>query len=250
MLTPQAASAGIQAVHPSGLSTAPAMGRFFKRALIVAIIWAVGWTTRKTLINWNVLESLQQRGQPYILCVWHNTVLYFISVLAPLKLGVMISRSRDGEDITWISERFGWLTVRGSPAEGGMRALREMMRALEQGQSVVITSDGPKGPVYKVKPGIIALARHKRMPILPVAYSAPRRWEFGSWDRMRLPKPFSRTVVWVGDPIDVTGDDIETGLRRVEGALVRLTRQAETFTGADRHYPDPALEAQALQSAG
>jgi hypothetical protein len=121
---------------------------------------------------------------------------------------------------------------------------------LGQGQSVVITCDGPKGPVYQVKPGVIALARHKGMPIVPMTYSAPRRWEFGSWDRMRMPKPFSHTVVWVGDPIDVSQEEPETARRRVEDALLRLTRQAEAFTGADRRYRDPSLAADAAQAAG
>jgi lysophospholipid acyltransferase (LPLAT)-like uncharacterized protein len=220
--------------------------RFLKRSLIVAIIWAIGVTTRKTRINWNVLESLARAGQPAILCVWHNTILYFIHVLAPLDLAVMISRSRDGDDITWVAERFGFLGVRGSPAEGGSSAVREMLRVLSRGGDVVITPDGPQGPRYELKPGVVALAKHKRLPIVPIAYSAANRWEFGSWDRMKLPKPCSRTVIWVGDPIDVQEQEEADAHRRVEKAMRSLTRQAEAFTGADRRFPDPALEAHSV----
>lgn len=219
------------------------LGRILKRSLIAAIIWAVGVTTRKTRINWNVLESLARAGQPAILCVWHNTILYFIYVLAPLNLAVMISRSRDGDDITWVAERFGFRGVRGSPAEGGSSAVREMLRVLSQGRDVVITPDGPQGPRYELKPGVVALAKHKRLAIVPVAYSAASRWEFGSWDRMKLPKPFSRTVIWVGDPIDVQGQEEAVAHRRVEQAMRSLTRQAEAFTGADARFPDPVLDA-------
>ena len=119
--------------------------------------------------------------------------------------------------------------------------MREMLRVLAENRSVVITPDGPKGPRYELKPGVVALARHKKLPIIPVVYSAPNRWEFKSWDRMKLPKPFSRVVVWVGDPIDVTHEPDALAHARVQEAMRRLTRQAEQFTGADTRFPDPAL---------
>ncbi|HUJ73749.1 MAG TPA: lysophospholipid acyltransferase family protein, partial [bacterium] len=162
--------------------------RTLKRWLLAATIWFIGISTRKTWINWHVLETLQRQSRPYILCVWHNTILYFIYVLGPLDLPVMISRSSDGDDITWVANRFGFTGVRGSPALGGPQAMREMLRALAGGRNVVITPDGPRGPRYELKPGVTALARRKGLPIVPLTYSAPRRWEFGSWDRMRLPK--------------------------------------------------------------
>ena len=220
------------------------MGRFLKRSLIVALVWVIGVTTRKTRINWNVPESLARADKSAIYCVWHNTFLYFMYVLAPLGLTAMVSRSRDGDDIVWVSARFGWTFARGSAHRGGGSALRNMLRTLSAGRSVVITPDGPKGPRYRLKPGVVALARHRHLPIVPIAYSAPRRWEFASWDRTKLPKPFSRTVIWVGDPIDVSQDDLATAHRRVEEAMRRLTRQAEAFTGADRRFPDPALAAE------
>jgi lysophospholipid acyltransferase (LPLAT)-like uncharacterized protein len=226
------------------------MHRFLKRCLLVAIVWLAGFTTRKIRINWNVLESLARADQSAIFCVWHSTILYFIYVLAPLGLTAMISRSRDGEDIAWVMDRFGYDNARGSAHRGGGSALREMLRTLGEGRNVIITPDGPKGPRYVLKPGVVALARHKRLPIVPIAYSAPRRWEFESWDRMKLPKPFSRTVIWVGDPIDVSGEDAAAAHRRVEEALRRLMRQAEALTGADRRYPDPALAVDAAASPG
>jgi lysophospholipid acyltransferase (LPLAT)-like uncharacterized protein len=224
------------------------MRRFCKRLLIVAIIWVVGITTRKTYINWNVIEGLASSEQPMVLCAWHNTILYFTYILAPLKLTVMASRSQDGDDIVWIASRFGWRAARGSDSTGGSQALREMLQLLTDGSPVVITPDGPRGPRYEIKPGVIALARHKKLPIVPIVYSAPARWEFRSWDRMKLPKPFSRTVIWVGDPIDVTQGDAAAAHARVQETMRHLTRQVEASTGADQTFPDPALVAAALQS--
>lgn len=226
------------------------MGRFLNTLLLGATMWFIGATTRKTRINWNILETLARRGQPVILCVWHNTLVYFIHVLAPLGPTAMISRSQDGDQIAWVANRYGFRLARGSPAAGGSRALREMLRSLAERRSVAITPDGPLGPRYVVKPGVVALARHKHVPIVPLAYSALNRWEFRSWDRMKLPKPFARTVIWVGDPIDVSDMDEAAAHQRVQEAMLRLTRQAEAFTGADRRFPDPALSDASPPAAG
>jgi lysophospholipid acyltransferase (LPLAT)-like uncharacterized protein len=188
-----------------------------------------------------VIESLQRQGRPAVYCVWHNTIFYLVYILAPLGLTAMISRSGDGEDTWWVMRRFGFKAARGSASDGATGAMREMLRVLARGESVIVTPDGPRGPRYELKPGVVALARRKGLPVVPIAYSAPRRWEFESWDRMKLPKPFSRTVVWVGDPLDLAQDDDASANRRVENAMRRLTRLAEAYTGADRRFPDEAL---------
>lgn len=212
-----------------------------KRLLVYLFIWLVARTVRRTWLNWNVVESFDRRRQPYILCLWHNAIFYFLPVLGPLGYAGMISRSRDGEDVAWIARRFGLQPVRGSPKEGGAIALREMLRLLHQGRSVVLTPDGPTGPRYVLKPGVTALARKRGVPIIPLAFSAPRRWEFNTWDRMKVPKPFSRTVILVGAPFWVTGGNDEAERARLELAMRRLVVQADRFSGAAEVNPDPLL---------
>jgi hypothetical protein len=213
----------------------------FKRVLVYVFIWFVARTVRRTWLNWNVIESFDRRGQNYILCLWHNAIFYFLPVLGPLGYAGMISRSRDGDDVAWIARRFGLVPVRGSPKQGGAAALREMLRLLAQGRNVVLTPDGPTGPRYVLKPGVTALARKRGVPIIPLAFSAPYRWEFNTWDRMKVPKPFSRTVILVGAPFWVTGDDDEAERARLERVMRRLVVQADQFSGAAQVSPDPLL---------
>lgn len=211
-----------------------------KRVLTWWFIAAIALTVRRTYVNWHILESFDRAGQNYIVCLWHNCIFYFLPVLGPLDFSGMISRSRDGEDVAWIGRRFGLKPVRGSPAAGGGTALREMLRLLAAGKNVVLTPDGPKGPPYEMKPGIAALARKKGVPIVPLAFSAPRRWEFNTWDRMKVPKPFSRTVIWVGAPVWITGDDAAESLR-VQGIMRQAVLDADRFSGAALTHPDPWL---------
>ena len=213
------------------------------RLLITLIVWFVHRTTRVRWVNRHVLEALQQQGTPYLAAVWHNTLLYFVPVLAPFDLYGLVSRSKDGDDIAWVMARFGFPVMRGSSSAGAAAALREGLRLLGQGRRLIFTPDGPRGPRYVLKAGLVALARKKGVPIVPIAYSAPRRWELGSWDRMRLPKPFSTVTVLVGNPIYLSEAeaDLETHRLQVEDALRQLTHRAETFTGAWERHADPML---------
>jgi hypothetical protein len=212
-----------------------------KRLLVFLFIGFVARTVRRTFLNWNVIESFDRAGQNYILCLWHNAIFYFLPVLGPLGYAGMISRSRDGDDVAWIATRFGLVPVRGSPKSGGSSALREMLRLLAAGRNVVITPDGPKGPRYGLKPGVTALARKRGVPIVPLAFSAPRRWEFRTWDAMKVPKPFSRTVILAGAPFWPEGADEESDRQRLETIMRDLVVAADRFSGAAEVHPDPML---------
>ena len=58
----------------------------------------------------------------------------------------------------------------------------------------------PSGPAHEVKPGIIDMARRAGVPIVPYVPVPESCWTFNSWDRFRLPKPFSKIYVYYGAP--------------------------------------------------
>ena len=67
-------------------------------------------------------------------------------------------------------------------------------------------------------------------PVIPVGTAADRYWEVNSWDRFRIPKPFSRCFVWIGPeihvPSDVDEETLEHYRRRVEEAMHRAEEEA------------------------
>ena len=66
----------------------------------------------------------------------------------------------------------------------------------------MFTMDGPRGPIYKAKPGILYMAMKLELPIVPLTFSADQAWVLEqSWDRYLIPKPFSRCCVAIGKPI-------------------------------------------------
>lgn len=116
----------------------------------------------------------------------------------------MISHHRDGEFIAKLIHYYGLNVVRGSTFRGASNALRSAFKVLEQKDDIVITPDGPRGPRHSISDGPIIIAQKKGVKIRIANYEASRFWEFKSWDKMLLPKPFSRIVYSLSEPFDIS----------------------------------------------
>ena len=176
---------------------------------------------------------MRERKEGMLACFWHGRLLAMPFAYEWPRVKVLISRHRDGEFIARIIRYFGIGAVRGSHRKAGVSSVREILAELKQGTTIAITPDGPKGPRYRIKQGIIEMARITQRPIVPVTYSASRKKVFASWDRFVLPYPFSKVLFLWGDPVyvarDVNGDTIEALRQQVESALVSLTEAADTM---------------------
>ena len=139
-----------------------------------------------------------------LFALWHSSMLVPAYAGRNLGLKVLISQHRDGEYIARVIQRLGNKVVRGSTTRGGARALLNMIKKIkEEEDSLAITPDGPKGPRFIVQPGIIFLGQKTGYPILPVSLGLTKYWELPSWDRFRIPKPFSKAVLIYGEPITI-----------------------------------------------
>jgi len=114
----------------------------------------------------------------YIVCFWHGRLLMMPFAKKGGGGKVLISRHRDGEFIARIVNYFGIGTVRGSYRKGSISSLREILQNLNDMIDIAITPDGPKGPRYTVKKGIVELARLSGRSLLPVSYGARKKKPF------------------------------------------------------------------------
>ena len=120
-------------------------------------------------------EQFWKAGEGVITCFWHGRLLA-MPFAHRGKAKVLISRHRDGEFIARVIQYFGLGSIRGSSGkEGKVSSFREMLSAIKEGWIIVITPDGPKGPRYKIKEGLIELARMSGRPIVPVTYGASKK---------------------------------------------------------------------------
>lgn len=148
----------------------------------------------------------------------------------------MISRSFDGEYSARFAKRLGYRPVRGSSSRGAVGALMGMRRELEEGHPAVFTIDGPRGPRYVAKPGPVMLAKKSGEPISCFYIAIERAWILDSWDRMIIPKPFSRACAYFSGPMAVPGDASEEQMsalhQQMQETLEKCRRKAEEAFGA------------------
>ena len=171
--------------------------------LLYWLIRAIGVTLRFEVKGW----ENHTNNEPLIYCFWHNRIPIATYFWRHRGIVVMSSRSFDSEYIARFIQRFGYGAARGSSTRGGKAALIQMIRAVRSGKSAAFTVDGPRGPIYEAKPGAITLAAKSGAAILPFSISLERCWRLPSWDKIEIPKPFSRSFVVIGERLYVKDDD-------------------------------------------
>ncbi|GAV19787.1 hypothetical protein MMIC_P0745 [Mariprofundus micogutta] len=186
-------------------------------------------------IRWEVVGEDYSRDDPkrYLYAFWHARLL----MIPKMSRGgiwhgyMLISSHRDGGFIADTIHLLGIETVRGSSTRGGAKAMLRMVRAVrEEGRHLGITPDGPKGPREKVQKGTIQLAMKTGLPVVPVCYATSRYWRVNSWDRFYIPKPFTRGVFVIGDPVVVSEeDDFDESLQRVQLAMDEAQSKADRY---------------------
>jgi lysophospholipid acyltransferase (LPLAT)-like uncharacterized protein len=188
-----------------------------------AALQLLGGTWRLRRTNTAAYDARRAEGERCIYALWHARMLPLIYAYRGLDVAALVSRSRDGELIAGVIERIGYVAARGSSSRGGQQGFNELVRFAEQGRSLTITPDGPRGPREVVKPGLVRLASLTGLPVLPVASACRRAWVLRSWDGFRVPRPFSEVLISYGEPLEVPRDldeaNVETWRRRLEEAL-------------------------------
>jgi hypothetical protein len=178
-------------------------------------------------------EGAQQTpGQrPLIASFWHACQIPASYFFRDFGIRVMSSNSYDGEYMGRIIRKFGFVAVKGSSSRNAVRALLGLRRALEEGWTVAFTLDGPRGPRYQVKPGPVALARSSGVPMTMFHMAVDRAWVLTTWDRLIIPKPFSRVLLRFGKlipvPKDTTDAELESYQQQLQDSLDRVREFAE-----------------------
>lgn len=141
--------------------------------------------------------------RPAIYAVFHGRMVGLLGLHPRRKLTILVSDSRDGEIITRALLAIGFSVVRGSIKRKAVQGAKALVDASKEGQSIAFMVDGPRGPIYEIKPGIIRLAELTQLPIIPFVCRSRSTWWFPSWDKFMGPLWSTPMLSMFGDPVHV-----------------------------------------------
>jgi lysophospholipid acyltransferase (LPLAT)-like uncharacterized protein len=200
----------------------------------LAELWLA--SCRFTVVEQDAIRHLLDSGHPAIIALWHASLIYTLFCFRHHFGVIMVSGSSDGEWVARSLNTWGQIPIRGSRHKGGLRAIREMARIMQEQECIAgIVADGSKGPAQIAQKGAVVLARETGAPMVPTGLAARPAFRFNSWDRTILPFPGSKVVMVYGRPIsvppDARGIQVEEFRRNLEDSMNEATRLAEEITG-------------------
>lgn len=162
-----------------------------------------------------------------IFATWHGELIMTPFCYKKLQhknrsVCVITSPHFDGQLIDKIIKLIaGGESIQGSSSKDGAKALMGAIRRLKKPKNdLAIAPDGPRGPRHEVAQGIVILSQRLNVPIVTVNCDASSFWEFKSWDKMFLPKPFSKIDFFIGESFLLTGLSMDEGIKKVKEKLL------------------------------
>jgi lysophospholipid acyltransferase (LPLAT)-like uncharacterized protein len=191
------------------------------------VAWFIIQTLSRTLWisrpGYERVVRMRRGGARILYAFFHGEQFPLVFAHRHTGLVIMSSLSRDGELQARILRKFGYDIVRGSTRRGFTSGTLAMHDKLVTGREVALAVDGPKGPAFRVKPGVVYLAQKTGALVVPVRVVVRRCIELHNWDRYRLPLPFSAAEIRYGEPMAVgPGDSIHRATADLEHAMREL----------------------------
>ncbi|RYZ92064.1 MAG: DUF374 domain-containing protein [Proteobacteria bacterium] len=180
------------------------------------------------------MKAALKNKTPFLMAHWHGDEIALLHLTSRYQIATMTSQSKDGQMMDVILRLLGAKTTFGSSTRGGVGGLKGLIRLVRAGSNCSFAVDGPKGPIYKIKPGVFELSRVLHCPIYYGGVSVDRAFHFPrSWNQTYFPKPFAQiTIIWEGPMDAVTKDqdprDPELALR-LESFLHQAKDRAVKF---------------------
>lgn len=233
---------------PSDFSREPFKYRFLITVVgsVVCRVFSLAYRTcRKYWINRDIEERFLKSGQPIILAHYHCWDIFYYFTFQKRRHAIMCGDKWGGDLGAFLMAKVGIETVRrttrpmdqADPAFiSGTQAKEELIRAVvEQGYNAAVSVDGPRGPIFSVKQGVVDLAAATGCPIVTMSVAAYPRVRVPTWDRMPIPVPFGSVVTIFGGPFtvprDADGHERTAMIRTIEqhmAAVKDLCEQAST----------------------
>lgn len=200
----------------------------------------VGMTTRWKVIGVKETYEALDKYNAMIVIGWHGRTLempYFWN--KSRKLNALVSPHRDGRLIVALLHKFGIGNIDGSTNKDSSKAAINLMKNLQQGNSIAIIPDGPRGPSMTLGLSPLFYAQKSGKPIMGITYSiANSKVVRRSWDDMLIPIPFQRGIYVITEPMiipqNATREELEQYRLELENKLNDITWKIDEELGIER----------------
>lgn len=227
---------------------------FFAQKVITFLIYSyllfVYKTSTKKFIGFEEISKIINDKKPIIFAFWHNRLIMMPLFACRVKkqfnyhnLMTLASKHGDGKFVGMVMEKFGLISILGSTKDGRKASrgidysnLRKIIEGLKKGYSLGITPDGPRGPNQQINGELINIARLTKARIIAVSYSSSNfKIIKKSWDKFKIPLPFSRLCFVVDEiyfEVEKNFEDDKDFLKQKKAITERLNfvqKKADEF---------------------
>lgn len=170
----------------------------FYGLLVYYVIMLIKLTLKIEIIG---KENMSEE-KPYVLALWHNKVVATVLALGFIKKRAgLASPSADGELISVPLEKLGYKMIRGSSGKDSVKGLVQLIKAVKEGYTIGTPLDGPKGPRFEAKQGMMYVAQKSGRPMVFMGAAYSKKWVLSkTWDKCQIPKPFSKVICVISEP--------------------------------------------------
>ena len=199
------------------------MKNYFKFKILPYVIYfliRVIFFTNKKVFHHPKLKD----DEAFIFVAWHGDLvscpINYFNNRPNGKVKTMISQSKDGEIISKVYALFGVESIRGSSSKGATKALISTIKEIKSGCDVALTPDGPRGPIFSIADGVIAIAQKSGAKIVVLNSQPSKYWQFNSWDKFILPKLFGRIDFYMSEPYDISNLEFEEARNFIKNKML------------------------------
>ncbi len=176
---------------------------FISGALLYLSIMLVCKSLRIKIRGENEFYELKKKSN-LLISVWHQSTFVLFFIYRRHKAYLLVSAKTRGRILGQCAKWLGYKPLPISEEKDTISATSTLrtIKILKKEGDMIIAVDGPLGPAFEVKPGILYISQKAKAPIVPINFHASLRFSlFWRWDKYIIPLPFSEVKVNAGKAI-------------------------------------------------
>ena len=170
-------------------------------SLVFLSLWIIKSTSNWNGVNEEIIEKELTKKKTLIVLIWHHQLMgsTFSWKFKP-KLRPIATSHRDGQLSTLVQKKFGLdplLRKKDNPTF----LIKNISKAVQNGDCIYITPDAPHGPPKKINTNIFKLCQKFDLNIAILSFHTNKYFRINSWDKLKIPLPFSIGIYLWGNNI-------------------------------------------------